>query len=163
MEPIESLATPTTCMGSDDGKLPQTHQRKWNAFRNGRPPIHRQSQQQQEKLLAERSTSVRILPTSLHHPTKKKPATPQGRSLLKRAMHKIGKRRKRAPTPPAPTFDTEPPKVKKVQQEREKEPPENTSGVLRFECMFSTTWSFSYAYVVTGEPTIIKYLGTTVI
>lgn len=122
MEPIESLATPTTCMGSDDGKLPQTHQRKWNAFRNGRPPVHHQSQQQQEQLLAGKGfTSVRILPTSPHHPTKKRPAAAPGRSLLKRAIHKIGKRRKRVPTPPAPIVDTDPPKVKKCNKKRGEE------------------------------------------
>lgn len=110
MEPIESLTTPTTCMGSDDGKLPQAHQRKWNAFRkDGRLSVHHQSQQA-EQLLAEKR--LRILPGAPHHPTKKIPATAQGRSLLKRAIHKIGKRRKRVPTAPAPVIDTEPPKVR---------------------------------------------------
>lgn len=157
MDQIESLATPTTCMGSDDGKLPQTHQRKWKAFRNGRRPVHHLSQQREQLLTGKgfTSVSVRILP-SPHHPTKKRPAAAQGRSLLKRAIHKIGKRRKRTPTPPAPTIDTEPPKVKCSKRGEESPLDNSIAGTceVRFECKhFSIPTSYqvpgtNYSYLV---------------
>lgn len=116
MGPIETLTTPTTCLGSDDGQLPQTHERKWSAFRkDGRPPAMNQSQLQKKQLtqdLVSASTkSSDILPGPQNdHKGKERPSQ-QGRSLLKRAIHKIGKRSRRTPPPAPAVIDLEPPKV----------------------------------------------------